>query len=627
MPNLNQKGAAHLVAVAIILIGIAVGVFLSQNKAIWSPKAFSVDNKEVKTIVWTHIYYNTVTDENVRKIAKANFDGFMIESSGYKGVFDDFLNGGVSRMDPTDLNRFKDDVTKASALSKSLGMESLFIRLTAAETGYWDVFDAFDNQKILQTAKNQAKFAKETGLKGIWIDAEPYNHTYLWRQNEDKDKKAYQKTDQETGSRYFNLGKSFMESLLVEYPDIEVLFAPSFYADGMYTSYKFLPNFYAGMASANPQKGIIRTTEASYGYSSAQDLGFVFGFENALYNSYQDQDEDKNWVSVRQVIKDYNQQNGNSNLLTFFKTKSPLALSFWPQDRSQSQEGIDKFTNALKTSRKMIMDDYQIDPAISKYTWVYDEYGLFIKDEYNRCSLPNYDSSSSCYAQAAAKVLAPPAPTLPIPIIQLPFTSPEPLVAPSSSPAASHPCPGIEQGRVCAQAVTRACDSSNVSRCYDFPSVCVCPGWAPVIFDPVLPLSTATPSATPSTAPSPAPTSTTAETKFITSTISCFTNNLTPDQICKNKSFSKSVAVDGQYSAKGYWWKQCQGASVSNCQGLNCQIDQTDCTKVPDQWGKQQPYPENYTRPATPTTVFNATELGYNCTDYNPGWTVVVACQ
>lgn len=101
---------------------------------------------------------------------------------------------------------------------------------------------------------------------------------------------------------------------------------------------------------------------------------------------------------------------------------------------------------------------------------------------------------------------------------------------------------------------------------------------------------------------------------------------LTPDQMCQKKGFAKAVAVSGSNAAKGYWWRQCGGASVSACSGLNCTVNKLDCTNKAGYWGSQQPYRSNYMKGGTAQTVYKPTDLGLSCSGYNPGWTLRVAC-
>lgn len=101
---------------------------------------------------------------------------------------------------------------------------------------------------------------------------------------------------------------------------------------------------------------------------------------------------------------------------------------------------------------------------------------------------------------------------------------------------------------------------------------------------------------------------------------------LSPDQICQKQGYARSAEVAGT-AANGYWWKQCGGASISNCQGLNCTVNKLDCTNIPGYWGTQQPYPARYKKAGKSNTIYKPTELGFSCRGYAPGWTMRVACE
>lgn len=120
---------------------------------------------------------------------------------------------------------------------------------------------------------------------------------------------------------------------------------------------------------------------------------------------------------------------------------------------------------------------------------------------------------------------------------------------------------------------------------------------------------------------------------FVTAQVHCGNpDGLTPDQLCQREVATDSLAVvvSGTTVAKGYWWKQCGGPSISNCNGLDCTVDRVDCTNRAFGWGLQQPYPTFYIKEGTnyvPVTNYVPTELGLNCTNYNPGWRVRVYCS
>ncbi|MBI2018100.1 type II secretion system protein [Candidatus Daviesbacteria bacterium] len=141
------------------------------------------------------------------------------------------------------------------------------------------------------------------------------------------------------------------------------------------------------------------------------------------------------------------------------------------------------------------------------------------------------------------------------------------------------------------------------------------------------------PSASPTASPSPSPTPTpTATYTYIQTNVGCSTPlGLTPDQLCQREvsSTSRSQAVPGSSTimAKGYWWQECGGASVSDCVGLDCTVNQLDCTNTPGFWGTQIPYPSHYLKTGNNITVFDPDSLGWSCDGFSPGWTMRVYCS
>lgn len=135
------------------------------------------------------------------------------------------------------------------------------------------------------------------------------------------------------------------------------------------------------------------------------------------------------------------------------------------------------------------------------------------------------------------------------------------------------------------------------------------------------PISTSTPTQT------PIPTSTPTTSTFVQLNVGCSnTSGLNPDQMCIRQGYARAAPVRNDTVAKGYWWKECGGASISNCSGLDCTVDNLDCTNTPGVWGSQQPYPSQYTREGNNTTVYTP-GVYTSCDGNSPGWTMRVYCS
>lgn len=148
---------------------------------------------------------------------------------------------------------------------------------------------------------------------------------------------------------------------------------------------------------------------------------------------------------------------------------------------------------------------------------------------------------------------------------------------------------------------------------------------------------------TPTSAP-PATLTPTPVPVVIQSSINCSTGQRTMNQVCQANGYAKAVPVGGKYAAKSYLWKQCAGASVVSCNGIECNIRDRDCTADQGadfskasvrEWGMQnpqsngQPYDPNWIAYLEPTAWLNPAQLSNPSCDgsHNPGWTVRVSCS
>ena len=653
MPDYSQKGFAQLAILIFVILGLAVGVYLVQHPTLFKPKASNFDHQLVfdkKILLWTPIFDTNLNEKFVRKIADSRINGFLIDGNIPAGA-DDFMNGGVKRRSAQSYLAFFSQVKESNRLAASLGVDSIFIRLLAGDAGYWDVFNESDTSQIIQTAKNQAKFAKETGLRGIWLDAEAYNHP-LWQQDIDESRGAYGKSEAEVRSKYFDLGIKFMTALVQEYPDIELLFAPSFHNDGIYTRYKYLPEFFAGMMSVESRNGVVRTNESSYGYSDRGNLTHIQRFENGEFNIEGTKDESGQWTSVRDVLKNRDKLTGDDYLWNIFKTRSPLALAFWIP-REESATNIANFKNAVLIDRELS----------GKYSWIYDEYGVWVKDDHS-CPF-SWDSNLPCYAKVLQEILppliSPPDPDNPKKYIsyQVSCSDGEGITPEQICQKVNNTSVEITKGiaakgywwHQCAGASMSDCegfnckvntlDCTNLSdtagKQQPYPGKYIKAGGKDTLYQAEmdgitckgsnpgwtvrLSCNETAPVPTPSTSPDPKE-----QITYIDFQVTCHTHDLTPDQICIQKGFSRSIEVSGTTAAKGYYWTQCAGASVKNCQGLNCEVSDLDCTNLSDTAGKQQPYPGKYIQEKGRNASFEVESFDFICQGSNLGWTARVAC-
>src|SRR5215216_4850037 len=125
-------------------------------------------------------------------------------------------------------------------------MDRLFIRLTSAG---FDVYNHEDVDKMVRATRAQAAFALQAGLTGIWLDAEDYEQRNIWMQEQGSGKQAYGRPEDEVQETYTAVGQQFMQAVVAEYPEAEILLAPSLHISAVNESYTHLEDFYQGMVS------------------------------------------------------------------------------------------------------------------------------------------------------------------------------------------------------------------------------------------------------------------------------------------------------------------------------------------------------------------------------------------
>ena len=174
-------------------------------------------------------------------------------------------------------------------------------------------------------------------------------------------------------------------------------------------------------------------------------------------------------------------------------------------------------------------------------------------------------------------------------------------------------CPPCHGGGMCGQdadCLTGLCKDGVCALCKD--GVCACGG----------PGEPCCPAGTPNASPcvSPIECDKTSDTcSLLSGSVTC-SGCKTPDQICAEHGFS------GASEAQGDWFWQCGGPGEcpTGWDGLACAdwCTGTDCTGAPHCGG----YPV-VTQTAAPGATLCATDHGYDCSSYNPGYLVRARCQ
>jgi|TARA_Y100000310_G_scaffold75749_1_gene72113 hypothetical protein len=101
-------------------------------------------------------------------------------------------------------------------------------------------------------------------------------------------------------------------------------------------------------------------------------------------------------------------------------------------------------------------------------------------------------------------------------------------------------------------------------------------------------------------------------------TVNCGTGSKTANQLCQELGYSSAS------DSKGYWHKQCAQPLVLSCTNLECSIHSTcDCAGCNNFWSTW----DGVTQTGGGGTNYDATDPGYNCQSYNPGWYIRLLCN
>ncbi len=458
MPKLNQKGFTHLlllIAVIAVIAFILISNTFSFKDKLFStlfPKpsshAVEVASGNSKTLFWGPLYFGKdfKVDEMktvVNNLARSGFQGLNIDID--YDDHDDFLNGGASRIGDTDyMNRLQQVITYA----KAVGMNDLFLRLKAdtysydygyenrcnsedtpqindhrcyysARGPYDDIikppvepghentygFDVFNSRvipRIKQTAQNEATMVQRLGLTGVWVDAEPYTDWMVWNPYApDERKNISTRSEGEIKHKYFDLGQEFMNGLISGYPQVQLMLSPGFVNSR--ESYKFYPDFYAGLLSVGAQKGIIIAPEISYGYPADKDALIDVCYEmghcdyNGADNTYTS--SPGGWSPIREVLKNYDSNNGNQNLWNAHNSNTTIALSYLSRDT----DGLDSIGDSIADFKSAIKNRRDLSP---KYNWVYSESEYWFHGKSASCPFTAWPADLPCLGKIVADATA-----------------------------------------------------------------------------------------------------------------------------------------------------------------------------------------------------------------------------
>ena len=243
----------------------------------------------------------------------------------------------------TDLDKHKAALKRLNSVGQQYGIDSNFINVAL---GYnlplWTDDKAWKG--IIDSFKNIAELAKETGSKGISLDTEPYIIA-LYDSSKLLDKST---TREQMRAKVYLRGQQIMQALTTAYPDIEVIILPegAFYwfnddqRGDSGQQYELWIDFYNGIASVKNKRGLILASERSY---EVTDRNFLTNI-NSLVDT---------------TMKTH------ANDPSFWHQHCSIALGMWPLGKEYDNKAP-RYSPAL--FKTQFTQAVQLSP---KYVWIY----------------------------------------------------------------------------------------------------------------------------------------------------------------------------------------------------------------------------------------------------------------
>ena len=277
----------------VTLISLGLNHYLSQPVA-----SFHHDGKIIQLGWGTPP--PTYIKEHIREMEQVPFDGLVLDLKSNHGPEDtggyfswnvwgsqvlspDDYSQSIEALKTTDFNKFTDNFLR--------------FNLSPANVSWYD--DEFE--AVLQNSQLLATIAKDSKLKGIFLDTEQYGNKpqiFNYQREQEKKSSSFRDYQQQVRKR----GRELMESLNSVYPNITILLSYGYHraykgnAKSLETaSYGLLPSFLDGMLeAANANTLIVDGYEFSYfykrerqfqrAYSIIKDLGLE---RTAVPNEFQ----------------------------------------------------------------------------------------------------------------------------------------------------------------------------------------------------------------------------------------------------------------------------------------------------------------------------------------------------
>lgn len=233
---------------------------------------------------------------------------------------------------------------RLNSQGQQYGIDSNFIKVALGDNKLPAWTDDKAWKSIIESFKNIAELAKETGSKGIALDTEPYTIALF-----DSRKLLNEfTTHEQLREKVYLRGQQIMQALTSTYPDIEVIIMPegALYSFNLDLSsdtqvYELWIDFYNGMASVKNNRGIILASERSY---DVTDRNFLTNIHNLIDTTMK----------------------SHTNDPSFWHRHCSIALGMWPLGKEYDNKAARYSPAQFKT---------QFTQAVQlsgKYVWIYD---------------------------------------------------------------------------------------------------------------------------------------------------------------------------------------------------------------------------------------------------------------
>jgi hypothetical protein len=336
-----------------------------------------------QTLLWLGGLYADTAAAQLDHFAAYHVNGFNLDhvwkSGGATdtGYHDDFLNGGIGRLPSDQRSAYSQQVKTLAQGAATRHISQIFLRLNAqvyapshpAGQAYTlDPCDSTQVAQVQQTMTNEAQLVLATGVRGLWMDAEPYNNAKFWYAEQQAGTQCSGLNYTQAALKYYALGKTVAHALLTVDPGMQILISPGIGVSYYRTSqYAHFPDFYAGMLAVASQtpgaQGIVSATEVAYSWTNTSWFPLMASYEMGVGTW------SNHTSGLQQILQAYDQGFGTTTWQWHLQHDSD-ALGTWPLGNTGAWNYSQASFPAVVTAQRA---------ASPAYTWIRDENGQWFK--------------------------------------------------------------------------------------------------------------------------------------------------------------------------------------------------------------------------------------------------------